>query len=404
MTNSVMVVGHVSKAIVMGIVVALLSLLVAFCIFVFFFYHSLADPSSKAAVYDGPILPDARQAPIDSGFDHATEAMAVVRGVDLRGKNIVITGGHSGTGLEAVKALASAGAEITALARDTRRAKALLAGIPNVTVEYVDLLEPASIDEFAHKFIASGKPLHILINSAAIMGTPLERDKRGFERQFATNVLGHFELTVKLHPALSRAGGARIINLSSRGHRAGEVNFDDIHFERTEYSGLRAYAQSKTALALLSVKEDAMLRGEGIRAFAVHPGPVPSTDLFAAGRVGFDPASEVWFARLSAKIVRFFHVTELLNYFRRPNNPGDLYKTAQQGGATTVWAAVSHDLDGRGGLYLEDCNIAPLVPNGSPAPFGVRPWAVDAGSAERLWKECEEMTGIRFGVDYSFVN
>ncbi len=403
MTNSVMLVGQVSKAIVIGVVVAFLSLLIAFSIFVFFFYHSLADPSSKAPLYDGPILADSKQVPLDSRFNHLSDAMAVVRGVDLRGKNIVITGGHSGTGLEAVKALASAGAEITALARDTRRAIDNLAGIPNVTVEYVDLLEPASIHAFAKKFVESGKPLHVLINSAAIMGTPLERDKRGFERQFATNVLGHFELTAKLIPALARADGARIVNLSSRGHRAGEVNFKDIHFENTEYSGMRAYAQSKTALVLLTIKQDALLKTLGIRAFAVHPGPVPSTDLFAAGRVGVDSAIDIWFARLSASIVRSFHVTELLNYFRKPNNLGDLYKTVQQGGATTVYAAISSDLEGRGGSYLEDCNIAPMVPNGSSAPFGVRPWAVDADAADRLWKECEQMTGIR-SADYSFVN
>jgi len=283
---------------------------------------------------------------------------------------------------------------VIALARDVKRARRNLGDISNAEVECVDLLKPESIDAFADRFLRSGRPLHVLINSAGIMGTPLQRDARGYERQFATNVLGHFQLTVRLIPALERAQGARIVNLASRGHRAGGVNFDDINFKHAEYSGMRAYAQTKTALVLLSVKLDEMLRGRNIRAFAVHPGPVPSTDLFAAGRVGFSPPYVVDLARFNAKFVRATHMTELLNFMRRPRNVGDLYKTVQQGGATTAWAAASPDLNGKGGVYLENCNIAVIVPNGSSAPFGVRPWALDEQSAGRLWEVCQTMTGI----------
>jgi hypothetical protein len=88
----------------------------------------------------------------------------------------------------------------------------------------------------------------------------------------------------------------------------------------------------------------------------------------------------------------------VLNFVRQPKNVGDLYKTVQQGAATTVWAAVSEDLNDMGGVYLEDCNIAAVVPDGSPAPFGVRPWALDEATAERLWRLCEEMTGIRLAM------
>lgn len=383
------------KKIIIGIGAALFLMLLLFSSFVWWFYRSLADPSASMSLYSGPILEDSRQHPIASRFNHTTEAMEVIADLNLSGKNVVITGGHSGTGLEATKALASAGAKVTALARNVQRAKDNLAGIPGVEVEYVDLLEPESIDAFAKKYVGSGRPLHVLINSAAIMATPYAKDKRGYERQFATNVLGHFELTVKLIPALMRANGARIVSLSSRGHRAGRVNFDDINFEHTEYSPMRAYAQTKTALVLLSVKLDDMFKDKNVRAFAVHPGPVPSTDLFAGGRVGIDPSYKVWLARLCAKIVRGFHVTEILNAIRRPNNIGDLYKTVEQGGATTVYAAVSRDLDGLGGLYLEDCNVAVLVPDGSPAPFGVRPWALDRQEADRLWELCVEMTGVQ---------
>jgi NAD(P)-dependent dehydrogenase (short-subunit alcohol dehydrogenase family) len=374
----------------------LLSLL--YGIFAANFYYHLKDPSASAPLYEGTVIPDAGQQPLSSRFGHETAAAEVVEGLDLQGKTIVITGGHAGTGLEATRALASAGANVIALARDVDRARENLRGLANIEVEYVDLLVPESIQVFAEKFLASGRPLHVLINSAGIMGIPLERDRRGYERQFATNVLGHFALTAQLLPALKQANEARIVNLSSRGHRAGGVIFEDIHFERTEYSGMRAYAQTKTALILLTVKEDALLRAHGIRAYAVHPGPVPASDLFAAGHVGTPSHHKTQHARLRAKLARALHVTEVLNFIRRPKNAGDLYKTVQQGAATTVWAAVSKDLDGIGGVYLEDCNVAVVVPNGSAAPFGVRPWALDAEAAERLWQLCEDMTGIRFAL------
>lgn len=368
-------------------------------LFAFLFYRMLRDPSAKAPLYAGPVLPHPTQVPLPSRYGHGSRAMEIVKGLDLRGRTVVITGGHSGTGLEAVKALAKAGAQVIALARDPDRARARLRGIGNTEVAHVDLLDPASIDAFAETYVRSGRPLHVLINSAAIMATPLERDRRGYERQFATNVFGHYQLTVRLIPALERAHGARIVNLSSRGHRAGDVLFDDINFDHTPYTGMRAYAQTKTALALLSVHEDALLKGRNIRAFAVHPGPVPSTDLFAAGRVDEAPAYQVALGRLAAHVVRLLHLTELLNGIRRPRNVGDRYKTVTQGGATTTFAAVSPDLDGKGGLYLEDCNVAPVVPNGSEAPFGVRPWAIDAEAAERIWGLCAQMTGVRLDGD-----
>lgn len=118
------------------------------------------------------------------------------------------------------------------------------------------------------------------------MGTPLERDHRGYERQFAINVLGHFELTARLYPALVRANGARIINLTSRGRRAGRVIFADLNFEHTECSGMRAYVQTKTALILLTIKPDQLRKEQNIRAVAVHPGAVRTTDLLRQAGFG----------------------------------------------------------------------------------------------------------------------
>ena len=359
--------------------------------FTAFLHKMLNDPSSAAPPYVTPAIAHARQTPLPSPFGHDSTAMDVVQGVDLRGKIAVMTGAHSGTGRETAKALAHAGATIIALARDVDRAKESSRDIPSAKVEYVDLLQPDSINAFTTRYVESGRPIHILVNSAAIMGTPLERDARGYERQFATNVLGHLQLTKALLPALERAHGARVINVASRGHHAGGIQFDDIHFHRMPYTGMRAYAQSKTALILLSLQEDKLWRNKNIRVFSTTPGPVPSSDLFAAGMVGQRSAYQVAMVRHLAAFVRFTQATAVLNLLRRPANVGDRYKTVQQGGATAAWAATSAMLGGLGGVYIEDSNVAPLVPEEGRAPHGVKSWAVDETVAERLWTVCEQM-------------
>ena len=361
------------------------------------FYIGLNDSSASNPVYDGPIIPHEQQTPLNSGFDRSTTAMEIIDGIDLTGKTIVMTGGHSGTGLEASKAFVSAGAKVIALSRNLEVAKSNLQDIQNVSVFYVDLLKPDSINKFVDHYLNTGEPIDVLVNSAGIIGTPLTRDERGYELQFSTNVLGHFQLIVGLIPALEKAkNGARIVNLASRAHRANGVNFEDINFENSDYSGMKAYAQSKTALVLLSLKLDKLLKGKNIRVFSVHPGPIPTTDIFAASQVGISSTFTVWMFRMLAKTARATHLTEILNFVRNPNNEADLYKTVQQGGATTVWASVSPLLEGKGGLYLEDSNVAVVVPNGSDAPFGVRPWALNEEDADKLWKLCEEMTGVNY--------
>jgi len=373
---------------------AIICLVFIVSIFGLRFYNSFSESPS----YDGDIISDEKQHPISSKWSHSTKAMDIVKGVDLTGKNVIITGGYTGFGIETTKALTNAGAHVIVLARDVERAKNNLRKVQNVEIEYFDLLIPESIDAVAAKFLASERPLHILINHAGIINTPLTRDKRGYELQFATNILGHFELTAKLYPALVKANGARIVNVSSRGHRAGGVIFDDINFNHTEYNGMVAYAQSKTALILFTLKLDELAQKDNIRAFAVHPGPIPSTDIFAESSVGIDSDFKVSLKQSLAKFMRTFNITALQNFVRNPKNTGDIYKNVQQGAATSVWCAISDDLNGKGGVYCEDSNIAVVIPDGNMAPFGVRPWALDMESAERLWKLCEEMTGVDFEI------
>lgn len=309
------------------------------------------------------------QRPLKSGFGAKTTAREVLAGRDLSGKIAVVTGGYSGVGLETTRALAEAGATVVVPARTEAKARTALDGIPGVEIEALELIDPASIDAFATRFLNSERPLDMLINNAGIMAPPLRRDARGYESQFATNHLGHFQLTARLWPALKRAGKARVVSLSSTGISFGGVDFDDPNFMRHEYNKWQAYGQSKTANALFAVALDKRGEAHGIRAFSVHPGGI-WTDL-----------------------ARDLSVEELAF-------EGEL-KTPEQGAATSVWCATSPQLDGKGGVYCMDVDIAEAISDFTPEvpgqqPTGVLPWAVDPELAERLWVLSEQMTGLKF--------
>ena len=323
------------------------------------------------------------QAPLPSGFGPTSTAGQVIEGVDLTGKVAIVTGGYAGVGLETTRALAGAGATVIVPARTPDKARKALNGIPRVEQSKVDLLDPASIDAFTSEFLASGRPLHILINNAGIMAPPLARDGRGYESQFSANHLGHFQLTARLLPALRSAYGARVISLSSRGHQRSGVDFDDPQFERRAYDRWLAYGQSKTANVLFAVELDRRGEASGIRAFAVHPGAVLTgllrnmTDAELDGhgisrtdRHGSAPAG------------------------RSVDEGGD-FKTLEQGAATSVWCATSPQLAGMGGLYCQDVDVAPILPPDSASNVGVRPYAIDPEAAERLWTLSEELTGVK---------
>ena len=203
------------------------------------------------------------QKPIGSGFEAKTPASAIVEGVDLAGKNIIVTGGYSGIGLETVRALAGAGASVTVPARNRAKAEEALKDVAgDVTIGDMDLADVASVRAFAADYVASGKPLHILINNAGIMACPEARVGPGWESQFGVNHLGHMALAVGLLPALRQAEGARVVALSSTAHIAGGIDWEDPHFESRPYDKWAAYAQAKTANALFAMGIDARERGK----------------------------------------------------------------------------------------------------------------------------------------------
>jgi NAD(P)-dependent dehydrogenase (short-subunit alcohol dehydrogenase family) len=327
------------------------------------------------------------QRPIGSVFGAASTAAEVIRGCDLGNKIAIVTGGYAGLGLETTRTLASAGAKVIVPARDHQKAVAALKGVEGVEIEAMDLIDPDSVDAFAKKFLASGRPLHILVNSAGIMALPtLTRDARGFEYHFATNHLGHFQLVARLWSALCRANGARVVSVSAWAHRLSPVMFDAPNFERREYQPMLGYGQSKTANILFAVALDARGKAEGVRAFSLHPGSIVATDL---GR------------NFSFEELRAFGV---IDEGGKPIlDPTRQLKSIEQGAATQVWCATSVQLDGMGGVYCENCEVARLVPaeesanwsrDDSTRKVGVMPFAVDPDSADRLWDLSEQLLGL----------
>lgn len=297
-----------------------------------------------------------RQQPLPSGFDAATTAREALGQQRLDGVTAIVTGGYAGIGLETTRVLAAAGAHVIVPARNRVKANAALAGLANVTIDQLDLGTPSTIDAFAARF--GDRPLQLLVNNAGIMAAPLSRDSRGLESQFAVNHVGHFRLFARLLPALKRARGARVVALSSRGHVRSAFDFDDPNFERRAYDKMIAYGQSKTANVLFAVEVDRRYQSDGIRAFALHPGAILDTDLAR----NYDPE-------------------ELKLVVERARRIGS-FKTIEQGAATTIWCATSPQLEGLGGVYCENCDIAQVKTEGDD---GVRPYAIDPEIAQRLW-------------------
>lgn len=314
------------------------------------------------------------QQPIGSGFGPATTADEVMQGIDLRGRTAIVTGGYSGLGLVTTRALAAAGATVIVPARDMARAETALGGMPDVEIASMNLVDADSVRAFAEAFLSSRRALSLLIGSAGVMASPLFRDRDGHEGQFATNHLGHYRLACALWPALAAQGG-RVVAVSSRGHHIAGIDFDDIDFERRAYDKWVAYGQSKTANALFARALDRRGAAAGVRAFSLHPGQI-LTDLAR---------------HLSPEEIAGF---DALDAQGKPRiDPAQGMKTLEQGAATALWCATSPRLDGLGGVYCEDCDIAPLN-DGETGRKGVAAWAADDQAAERLWRVSAEWTGV----------
>ncbi len=302
---------------------------------------------------------------ITTRFGAESTADEVVAGLDLHGTTAVVTGGASGIGVETARSLARAGAAVTLAVRDPTVGERVAADITattgnaDVRVAYLDLVDLASVRAFTEAWTG---PLHVLVNNAGVMAIPtLERTADGWERQFATNHLGHFALTTGLHDALAAAGGARVVSVSSTGHLRSPVHLDDLHFERREYEPWQGYGQSKTANVLLAVEATRRWADDGIVANALMPGGIMTN-------------------------LQRYVTQEVRDRWQKMVDEGvGNFKSTQQGAATSLVAAVAPELEGTGGHYLEDCNEAETIADDAEASKGVRAWAKDPETAERLW-------------------
>lgn len=307
-------------------------------------------------------------------FGPRSTAREVIDGHNLNNREAIVTGGASGIGVETVRALALAGVRVVIATRDAAKGEAVAATLREETendkIEFrsLDLASLQSVKSFVEDFLALRRELHFLINNAGIMATPLTYTDAGVESQFATNHIGHFFLTVGLLPALKAAGKARVVSLSSLGHRRSEVQFDDINFRHRPYDPWLAYGQSKTANILLAVGMAQRFTADGISTNAVHPGGIMT------GLQKYVPREE----QLK------------MGWIDETGTPNPRMKTSEQGAATSIWAAVSPDLDNVSGQYLEDCTIALPWSDDRPTS-GVKPYALDPINAERLWSVSERL-------------
>lgn len=316
---------------------------------------------------------------VTSRFGAFTPAREVAAGHDLAGRRAIVTGAATGIGVETARALAEAGAEVTLAVRNTDAGQAVAdeinrtAGAGKARVGRLDLSDQASVAAFADAW--GRTPLHILINNAGVMACPQSYTADDLEMQVGTNHFGHAALALRLAPALERAAApgrtARLVELTSIGHRRSDINWDDPNYRTRAYDKWEAYGQSKTANALFAVGFHARFKDRGITANAVMPGGImtplqrhlPREEMIAFG------------------------------WIDEAGNVAQGFKTPEQGASTSVWAALAPELEGVGGLYLEDC--AQAAPWTADLPVkGVLPHALNPESADRLWTLTRETVGL----------
>jgi NAD(P)-dependent dehydrogenase (short-subunit alcohol dehydrogenase family) len=315
-------------------------------------------------------------------FGATTTSDEVLRGINLSGKQVLVTGVSAGLGVETARALAAHGAAVIGAARNLSKAQAATepvraqAGIGgSLQLVELDLASLDSVRHCADSLLAAGKPFDVVIANAGVMACPQGSTVDGFETQFGTNHLGHFVLVNRIASLLRP--GARLVNLSSAGHRFADVDLQDPNFERTPYAEFTAYGRSKTANVLFAVEFDRRHKAGGVRATAVHPGAI-QTEL---GRYMTPEVRERLIAEINAN---------------QPKGAAPFsYKSIPQGAATSLWAACVADAEAIGGQYCEDCHVAEIV-DGEGIRGGVRRYALDGVHARALWAKSEELVGERF--------
>jgi NAD(P)-dependent dehydrogenase (short-subunit alcohol dehydrogenase family) len=315
---------------------------------------------------------------VTSRFDRNATVFDVVEGVDLHGKTALVTGGGAGFGWATARALAKAGATVYVADVDLPKTRAAvdawLAGNPSAKLHalQLDLASNAKVRSFAESFAANVPRLNILVNNAGIMAAPQAYTEDGVELQFAVNFLGHYVLTRMLAPTLVKAGGeARVVSVSSIGHRRSDIRWGDINVRQGTYNTWDAYGQSKTACALLAVEVDRQLRSHGVRSNTLNPG---------GSMTGLHQ-----------------HLTDeerrRMGWLDENGNMPAKWRAPEQCAATATWLATAPELSDVGALYFEECQEALPWTEENPG-IGVKPYAIDPDNAQRLWDVAAGLAGM----------
>tara|TARA_B100000242_G_scaffold288012_1_gene255635 strand:- start:857 stop:1831 length:975 start_codon:yes stop_codon:yes gene_type:complete len=317
------------------------------------------------------------QKPINSGFSNQSEPKDILKNIDLHNKVAIVTGGYSGIGLETTKALVAVGANVIIPAKRPEIANQNLNGVVSETnIIKMDLGNLNSVKNFTNSFKENFNTLSLLINNAGIMACPETRVGDNWESQFAINHIGHFLLTRELMNILADTEGSRFVSLSSSAHALTGILWDDIHFNKQPYNKWMAYGQSKTASSLIAIELNKKMKDYGVESFSVHPGGIITP------------------------LQRYLEKEEMiaLGWMDEDGSPSELaknfFKSPSQGASTTLWCATSNDLNGLGGVFCEDCDIAKRkseVDESLQRYTGVANWAVDTDEATRLWELSEEI-------------
>ena len=318
-----------------------------------------------------------QQKPTNSEFHSKTNADEITKGIDISNKTAIVTGGYSGIGLETTRALVTAGAKVIIPAKRKEIACKNLEGIvPNEDIVEMNLENLNSVKKFTEDFKENFKKLDLLINNAGIMACPETRIGNGWESQFAVNHIGHFLLTKELMDSMAENDNAKFVSLSSSAHSLTGILWDDIHFQNNPYDKWMAYGQSKTASSLIAIEFHRRMVDKGVSGFSVHPGGILTP------------------------LQRHLQKEEMvaLGWMDENGSPSEMaknfFKSTSQGASTTLWCATSSNLNGIGGVFCEDCDIAKRkneVDDSLQRYFGVADWAVDTEEASKLWDVTEKM-------------
>lgn len=309
-------------------------------------------------------------------FDRYTRAEEIVRGMDLSSQTHLVTGAGGGIGLATAEALAATGAHVIVADIAEEASLQAIARIQErkpdakLSFERLDLGSLAAVRACAAAVQARHASLDVLICNAGVMACPQGETVDGFERQFGINFLGHFLLANLLKPQLAAAGRARVVTLSSIGHRRNDVQWDDIHFRQHPYDRWVSYSQSKTACALLAIGIDEKWRSLGIRANTMNPG-------------GSNTGLHQYLTDDERRQV---------GTLDESNRVPDRWRDPDQCAATSVWLATAPELADVGGKYFEELRESGPWTAEDPMK-GVRPYALSRGGALRLWGLAESMVG-----------